>query len=156
MGNQDRSQLISLRVSAQEFERIKSNANALGVSSSAYLRSLISIPIDIGEIELGKPYSGGDTLGLLVYDNKTYFQLIKELRLWGFYLSEASRCVKTISDGPYRRIEEIEELLETASDYLEKVDKAKKEFISLVSKIPDTNHVNFGRGVHLSLVKEGE
>ncbi len=126
----EKQNLISCRLSDDDFTTLCDHARELELSKSDYLRFLIRIPVTPDGIIQG--------INCISLDVDTVGHIYSELVRWGRHYNQAVKALNTIArqlrvgriDG-----ETTEELLKKACRLLEKTDAGRKEVLNQMYRI---------------------
>lgn len=138
------------RMTKQESRILAENARKLGVSKSSLSRSLISIPIEVLEVETAKD-TEEKTLSLssskkyLVYDKKTFPNLLMQLKRWGYHYNQAVHAMNTIASKKFMRPEETESIMLGVITSLNEIEEMRTDFYEQITTIASEPKVMLGR-----------
>ncbi len=116
-----RSVRAAVRITPQEQKRIIENAEKLNVSTSAYLRLLANLPIEITD-KFSQENINDGAARMLVIDKSIFGQLRWQLSRIGNNLNQATRALNTIANKNWLRLERAEEYLKEPKKIIEETD----------------------------------
>ena len=82
----DYPEMVSCRMTTDDFQRLTRSAEDVGMARSEYLRTLIRIPA-----------SASGRGAVYVIDNRTMAKMLAELIRWGRHYNQAVRALNTIA-----------------------------------------------------------
>ena len=134
--------MLSVRLTAEEMLRVQQNASTLGVTPSDYIRSLIALPVaacdespDTTDTRSENPFT------LVLYDKKTYPQLVKQLRAWGHHYNQAVHALNIIASKKFMTQENTIELITKATGAIDGVDLLRSDLMTLIDSLAIAPHV---------------
>lgn len=132
---QNRTEIIKVRLTPEEKEDICQKAAELDTTPSALIRALATMPMEVAQEAIEGRYKREDgKYRVLVFDRETYPKLIYQLRKWGYHYDGCLRALNTIAAGRLPR-KDIPEYIDEALDNLRKIDVAKDQLIEHVSML---------------------
>lgn len=85
----EKTHTITCRLDEPDFQKLKSEAAALGVNTSDYIRLIVRLPIEANE----KAHSDGT----IIIDPLTLVRLWMDARRQGYLLNQATKALNTIA-----------------------------------------------------------
>ncbi len=117
-----RTYILPVRLTPEEKEKLKRDADAVGMNISSYVRLLLTLPVQIAQ----QPFEENKS-AILVLDIKTLGKIQMELRRWGYHLDYALKALNTVAAKHFLSQQDTYDLVSEATQHIKDVSDLKEE-----------------------------
>lgn len=127
---QRRDRVITVRLSSREFEKVRQDASLLGCSTSELVRALVSLPVSET-----LPPDPGKALRVVVFDRRTFLNLHRQLRSWGYHYNQAVHALNIVKSKRFMSQEDAYDLVSKAVRSLEELCAIRADFETAIDGV---------------------
>lgn len=139
-----RTYTLQVRLTPQEKEKLKSEADALGMRVSSYVRMLLSISVQIAPKSFEESESA-----ILVLDTKTLGDMQMQLRRWGYHLDNALKALNTVAAKHFLSQQDTYDLVTEATEYIKDVSDLKESLATQINFLIDRESVRVNHPIEI-------
>ena len=140
-GHLDRN--LKVRVTDAEYERLFADADKLGTSASALLRTLISLPRKTSETAGDNVLEGHE---LVVFKQAEVRDLARQVRAWGHHYNQAVHALNIIKSKRFMTPEDTIGYMEAAMGLLDEIDASREALEASAEALLAADAALIGKG----------
>lgn len=115
---------LRVRVTASELAELDAAAAKLNMSRSEYLRTVLRIKIELESEGVVSPWAVGT---IIIVDDESLPQLIRQIRAWGHHYNQAVFALNTLVRRTALNTEDSKELIERCYKKLDEIEGVREE-----------------------------